>query len=79
MMTEFNPQRNWKWVGPLLGLTVHYDHRFRPMSDKECEMTFHVVAEGFAVGILGGLFARIYNRNLDVAIPNLINELQTAT
>src|ERR1022692_3334692 len=25
-MTEFNPHRNWKWLGAFLWLTVCYDH-----------------------------------------------------
>lgn len=77
-MIEFTPHQNWKWIGPFLWMTVHYDHRFRMTADNECEMTFHVAAEGFVVGIFGRLFAIIYNRNLDVAIPNLIKELQAS-
>ncbi len=75
-MTEFNFHQNWKWVGPFLWLTFHYDHRFHALDDNRCEMTFHVAASGFAVSIIGPLFALIYKRNLDVAIPNLIRELQ---
>jgi len=75
-MTEFNPHQNWKWFGPFLWMTVHYDHRFRVINDSQCEMTFHVVAEGFLVAIFGQLFAWVYNRNLDTAIPNLTRELQ---
>src|SRR5215475_2331591 len=26
-ITEFRLYENWKWVGPFLWLTVHYDHR----------------------------------------------------
>lgn len=77
-MTVFNPHQNWKWIGAFLWMRVHYDHRFRAIADDKCEMTFHVAAEGFAVSVLGRLFARIYNRNLDVAIPNLIDELQAS-
>jgi len=28
-VTEFNPYRNWKWVGGFLLLTVYYDHQLR--------------------------------------------------
>jgi len=79
IMTEFNRHQNWKWVGPFLWLKVHYDHRFRAIDDRGCEVTFHVVAEGSLVGFVGRLFAMIYNRNLDVAIPNLIAELTPTT
>ena len=30
-MTEFNPPRNWKWVGPFLWATVIYDHQFEEL------------------------------------------------
>lgn len=26
--TEIAPPRNWKWVGPFLWMTIHYDHQF---------------------------------------------------
>lgn len=76
VMTEFNLHHNWQWAGPFLWMTVYYDHRFKVISDERCQMAFHVAAEGFLVGFLGRVFARVYNRNLDVAIPNLIQELQ---
>ena len=76
-MVEFNQYKNWKWVGPFLWLTVHYDHTFRRISDHETEMTFQVAADGLGESILGILFATIYNQNLNVAIPNLIGEYQS--
>lgn len=27
-MVEINAPQNWKWIGPFLWLTIHYDHRF---------------------------------------------------
>ena len=30
-VTEFDPPRNWKWVGAFLWLTVIYDHQFEPL------------------------------------------------
>ena len=75
-MTEFNLHQNWKWVGKFLWLTVHYDHRFRPVDADQCEMTFHVAAEGFGVGVVGRVFAMVYNRNLDAAVPNLVQQYQ---
>ena len=75
-MTEFNLHRNWKWVGPFLWLTIHYDHQFRSLGDDSTEMTFIVKADGFAVSVLGRIFAIVYNGNLDVAIPKLIQEYE---
>src|SRR5688572_18324334 len=60
-MTEFNLYRNWKWVGPFLWLTVHYDHKFEPI--------------GLGASIFGRFFAAIYRRNLKKAIPNLVSEM----
>ena len=74
-MTEFNPRRNWKWVGRFLWLTVHYDHIFEPQGERT-KLTWIVACEGFGTAILGRLFAIIYNRNLDKAIPNLIAEME---
>lgn len=76
-MTEFNPHTNWKWVGPFLWLTIHYDHRFEPVSNGQTKLTWTLVGEGFGIALIGRVFAAIYNRNLNVAIPNLINELNT--
>jgi hypothetical protein len=74
-MTEFNPPRNWKWVGPFLWATVIYDHEFEALDAEHTRLVFVVQAKGFAAGILGRLFARIYRRNLDKAIPLLIAEM----
>jgi hypothetical protein len=74
-MTEFHPFDNWKWTGPFLHLTVHYDHRFERVKHSRCKMTWIVQAEGFAAAILGRVFAAIYRRNLSRAIPQLVAEL----
>ena len=74
-MVEFNPERNWKWVGTFLWLTVHYDHRFEALDDRRTRLTWVVVAEGLGVSVLGRVFAAIYNGNLSRAIPRLMAEL----
>lgn len=75
-VVELVPGTSWRWVGPFLWLTVSYDHRFHAIGERETELTFVVEAEGTGVGLLGPLFARIYARNLDHAIPNLVAELE---
>ncbi len=70
-MAEFDPGRSWKWIGPFLWLTLSYDHRFEALTESRTRLTWIVEAEGFAVGLLGRLFAAIYGRNLDRAIPRL--------
>lgn len=77
-MMEFNRPQNWKWVGPILWLTIIYDHRFEPLDDEQTRLTWTVQAEGFGARVLGPLFARIYRGNLDKAIPRLIGEMNTS-
>ena len=74
-MTEINPSQNWKWVGPFLWLGVHYDHRFEKVDERHTKLLWLVSADGFGVSIVGRLFAAIYNRTLDKAIPHLIREM----
>ena len=75
-MEELNAGRNWKWAGPFLWITVHYDHQFRQAGPEKAEIAFVLDGEGFGVGVFGRLFAAIYARNLDRAIPNLVKELE---
>lgn len=74
-MTEFNPYRNWKWVGPFFWLTIYYDHVFAPLDPRRTKLIWIVEVKGFGASVLGRLFAKIYNRNLDKAIPLLISEI----
>ena len=74
-MIEINHPRNWKWVGPFLWLTVHYDHLFEEVDSQRTKLTWVVDAEGFGVSVFGRLFATIYNGNLNQAIPRLIDEI----
>jgi hypothetical protein len=76
-MTEFVPRRHWKWVGNFLWLTIHYDHRFEPIGEDRTKMQFIIEANDLGLGrfILGKLYAAIYSRLLDRAIPNLVAEI----
>jgi hypothetical protein len=74
-VVEFNPHSNWKWVGPFLWLTVHYDHRFEPDGLDRTRMTWIVDAEGFGVSVVGWLFAKIYSSSMERAIPHLTVEM----
>jgi hypothetical protein len=71
-MQEFNPGRNWKWVGPFLWLEIHYDHRFEAVAPDRARLTWVVEASGVGVSLFGRLFAAVYARSLDKAIPALI-------
>jgi hypothetical protein len=75
-MTEFNPQRNWKWTGPFLWATVHYDHQFEALDAEHTKLIFVIEAKGFGASVLGRLFATIYRGNLERAIPLLIAEME---
>ena len=75
VVEELNPGVSWKWAGPFLWLTVHYDHRFSSQG-PDTEIVFIVDAEGFLASWFGPLFAAVYKGNLERAIPNLIRELQ---
>ncbi len=75
-MEELNAESNWKWAGPFLWLTVHYDHQFTPVGREEAELGFVLEGEGIGIGVVGRLFAAIYSRSLDRAIPRLIEELE---
>src|SRR5438876_11318248 len=78
-VTEFNPPRKWKWVGAFLWLTVIYDHRFEPLDAEHTKVIFVIEAKGFGASILGRLFAWIYRRNLERAVPLLIAEMEVAS
>jgi hypothetical protein len=74
-MTEFVPKSHWTWVGKFLWLTVHYDHRFEPISDAGTKITFVIEVRGFGKSVIGKPFAAIYSKILDKAIPNLVAEM----
>ena len=76
-MTEFNVGRNWKWVGPFLWLSVHYDHCFESLSSHQTRVTFVLEASGYGAGFFGRLFARVYRRDLEKAIPLLVKMIES--
>ena len=78
-MTEFNPPRSWKWVGPFLWLTVIYDHQFEELDAEHTKLTWVVQATGFGASVLGRLFAKVYRGNLEKAIPLLIAEMNASS
>lgn len=75
-MREFDPGKSWLWEGKFLWLAIRYDHVFEPVGPERTRITFRVDGAGFGRATLGRLFAWIYARNLDRAIPNLVAELE---
>jgi hypothetical protein len=74
---RFEPGASWAWAGKFLWLFVHYDHVLTPRGPERTEVYFRVESEGFLEGSLGRVFAAIYAKSLDRAIPNLIAELES--
>ena len=74
-VTEFNPHRSWKWASGFLWATVHYDHQFEALSPTQTRLTWIVEGDGFGISVIGRLFAKVYARDLDKAIPALVAEM----
>jgi hypothetical protein len=77
-VTEFDPYRNWKWIGGFLWLTVRYDHRFEALRPTQTKITFELEAKGLGRSVLGRLFAKIYSKTLDRAIALLVQEMNAS-
>ena len=77
-MIEFNPYDNWKWGGRFLWLVVHYDHIFAEVDAGSTKFTWVIEADGMGVSFFGKLFDKIYEKNLDKAIPVLIKEMNAS-
>ena len=74
-VTEFDDQHRFRWDGRFLWLHLGYDHRVEPLDDSRSRITFIVLGQGIGINSIGQVFARIYGRNLDAAIPRLQAEL----
>jgi hypothetical protein len=74
-VTEFNRPGNWKWVSRFLWLALDYDHRFEPLDAGHTKLIWTIQASGLGAGLIGRLFALIYRRHLDRAIPRLVREI----
>jgi hypothetical protein len=77
-MIEFEPQRHWKWAGPFLGSQVLYDHIFTSDAPGQTTIRFTVDAAGGPGALFLGIFGWIYRKNLNRAVPLLIQEIEAA-
>jgi hypothetical protein len=77
-MTEFNPPRSWKWVGRFLWAAVEYDHVFEELGPENTRLIWTIAASGFGISFLGRLFAWIYNKKLNTAVPLLVAEMNSS-
>jgi hypothetical protein len=70
-MSAWEPPRRWEWVGGLPGVRIYYDHRFEPSGPRSTQLEWLVALRGPLAPLLRRVFARIYGRNVDRAIPRL--------
>ena len=77
VMRIFEPPHRWLWSGPFLWMQVHYDHLFEALPDGRTRLTWIIEGEGFGISLFGRLFASIYRRNLEKAVPRLQSEFST--
>jgi hypothetical protein len=61
----------FRWEGSFLWLGLGYDHLVTTDDTGRVSITFTVDGAGVGVGTIGRLFASIYARQLDRAIPRL--------
>jgi hypothetical protein len=65
-------------LGPKSIGVIRYDDVSEAVEEQKTKLTWVVVVEGFGRSVLGRIFAAVYGRNLDRAIPLLVAELQAA-
>jgi uncharacterized membrane protein len=69
--TEFEEERRLRWEGSFLWMDLGYDHVVTTDDSGRVTITFTVEGAGVGVNTIGPLFAGIYARQLDRAIPRL--------
>ena len=71
VMSAWHPHEHWQWTGRMPGFRIEYDHRFEASAENATIMTWVVTLAGPLARWIRPVFARIYSRNLDAAIPRL--------
>ena len=77
-ISAYEERIHWEWVGKVLWLTIRYDHRFAADS-AGTRMTWTVSQEGVRRTVVGRVFASLYGRLVDRAIPRLKAQLAAAS
>ena len=75
-MVEFDPPRRWRWVGSFLGSPILYDHIFSQTEPGQTTVRFTVDVGGGPGALLRGIFGQIYRKNLERAVPLLVQEIE---
>jgi hypothetical protein len=70
-MSVWEPPVRWEWVGGLPGVRIFYDHRFESSGPAATQLEWLVELHGPLAPLIRPVFARVYGRNLDRAIPRL--------
>ena len=70
-VTAWEPGRRWTWVAKMPGFDVTYEHGFKPDGDRATILDWVVYLDGSLAFVVRPLFAAIYGRNVDRAIPRL--------
>jgi hypothetical protein len=70
-MSAWQPPSRWEWVGGLPGVRIYYDHRFESAGPASTRLQWLVAFRGPISPLIPGVFARVYGRKLDRAIPRL--------
>jgi carbon monoxide dehydrogenase subunit G len=70
-MSAWEPPVRWEWVGGLPGVRISYDHRFEPSGPAATRLEWVVALRGPLAPFVRPVFARIYGRHVDRAIPRL--------
>jgi carbon monoxide dehydrogenase subunit G len=77
-MSAWEPPLRWEWTGGIPGLRILYDHRFTANGDRGATtLTWTVSLDGPLAPAIRPLFARVYGRNVDRAIPRLQEWIRT--
>jgi hypothetical protein len=70
-MSVWDPPHRWQWVGAFPGVRVLYDHRFAASGPGVTRLEWLVQLDGPLAPLVRPVFARVYGRNVDRAIPRL--------
>ena len=74
-MTEFDPYNHWMWTAHLGPMTIDYDHRFEPISERQTRMVFRQTATGFGNDLFATLMSVVTSFGHQAALNRLADEI----
>lgn len=75
-MIEFERLEHWKWASRFFGSQILYDHIFSQLQPEQTTIRFTVDITGALGVLIGGIFGRIYRKNLERAVPLLVRQIE---